>query len=154
LKAIMVSPEFLFLREPQGKLDDYALAARLSFFLWSTMPDAELFALASQHKLSEPATLRAQVDRMLRSPKSAAFTENFLGQWLQLRDIDFTSPDFRLYPEFDDMLKEAMLRETHLFFAEVLKNDLSLTNFVASDFTILNERLAKHYGVPGVEGLR
>jgi Protein of unknown function (DUF1592)/Protein of unknown function (DUF1588)/Protein of unknown function (DUF1587)/Protein of unknown function (DUF1585)/Protein of unknown function (DUF1595)/Planctomycete cytochrome C len=154
LKAVMVSPEFLFLRERPGKLDDFALAARLSYFLWSTMPDAELLAVAGQKQLSQPGTLRAQVERMLNHKKAQAFTENFLGQWLSLRDIDFTSPDFRLYPEFDDMLKEAMLRETQLFFDELLKNDLSLTNFVASDFTFLNERLARQYGIPGVEGLR
>ena len=154
LKALMVSPEFLFLREKPGRLDDFALASRLSYFLWSTMPDEELLTLAEQKKLSDPATLHAQVERMLSHPKAAAFTENFLGQWLNLRDIDFTSPDFRLYPEFDDMLKEAMLRETHLFFNELLKNNLSLTNLVASDFTFLNERLAKHYGISGVEGLR
>jgi hypothetical protein len=92
------------------------------------------------------------VERLLGDPKAAAFTENFVGQWLKLRDIDFTSPDFRLYPEFDEMLKTAMVKETELFFNEVLKNDLSLTNFAASDFTMLNERLAKHYGIPGVEG--
>jgi len=154
LKAVMCSPEFLFLREKPGKLDDFALASRLSYFLWSTMPDEELFALAAQGKLSQPGTLREQVERMLKHPKAVAFTENFVGQWLGLRDINFTSPDFRLYQEFDEMLKEAMVKETHLFFDEVLKHDLSLTNFVASDFTFLNERLAKHYGIAGVEGLR
>lgn len=154
LKAVMISPDFLFLREKPGKLDDFALASRLSYFLCSTMPDEELLMLAGQKKLSQPQVLRTQVERLLNHKKSAAFVENFLGQWLSLRDIDFTSPDFRLYPEFDDMLKEAMLRETYLFFEELLKNDLSLTNLVASDFTFLNERLAKHYGIPGVEGLR
>jgi len=152
LQAIMASTEFLFLREKPGKLDDFALASRLSYFLWSRMPDDELLSLASQKKLSDPDTLRGQVERMLKHPKAAAFTENFLGQWLGLRDIDFTSPDIRLYPEFDEMLKTAMVKETHLFFDELLKNDLSLTNLVASDFTMLNERLAKHYGIVGVEG--
>src|SRR5262245_57698992 len=152
LKAIMASPEFLFFPEKPGKLDDFALASRLSYFLWSTMPDDELLTLASQKKLSEPETLRGQVERMLKHPKAAAFTENFLGQWLGLRDIDFTSPDIRLYPEFDEMLKSAMVKETHHFFDELLKNDLSLTNLVSSDFTMLNERLAKHYGIAGVEG--
>jgi hypothetical protein len=154
LKAMMVSPEFLFLGEKPGRLDDFALASRLSYFLWSTMPDDELFSLAEEGRLSRPDVLRGQVERMLLHPKASAFTENFLGQWLGLRDIDFTSPDTRLYPEFDEMLKEAMVREAHLFFNEVLAHDLSLTNFVASDFTILNERLAKHYGISGVEGLR
>jgi len=152
LKAVMVSPEFLFLREKPGKLDDFALASRLSYFLWSTTPDDELLALAEHGKLHEPETLRHQVERMLKDPKSAAFAENFVGQWLGLRDIDFTMPSHILYPEFDEMLKVSMVREAELFFAEVLKHDLSLANFVASDFTMLNGRLAKHYGIGGVEG--
>ncbi|MBI3878718.1 MAG: DUF1592 domain-containing protein [Verrucomicrobia bacterium] len=152
LTAIMASPDFLFLREPPGKLDDFALASRLSYFLWSTMPDEELLTLAEHRKLSQPATLRAQVERLLNSSKATAFTENFTGQWLGLRDIDFTMPSHLFYPDFDDMLKVSMVRETELFFAEVLKNDLSLTNFIASDFTMLNGRLAKHYGIPGVDG--
>ena len=150
--AVMVSPEFLFLREAPGKLDDFALASRLSYFFWCSMPDDELLALAEQKKLSEPDTLRRQVERMLKDDKASAFTENFVGQWLGLRDIDFTEPSHRLYPEYDHMLKVSMIRETELFFAEILKNDLSLTNFVSSDFTMLNGRLAKHYGIPGVEG--
>jgi hypothetical protein len=152
LMGMMVSPEFLFLREKPGKLDDFALASRLSYFLWSTMPDEELLTLAEQRKLGQPDTLHQQVERMLRHSKATAFTENFVGQWLGLRDIDFTEPSHLLYPEFDHMLKVSMVRETELFFAEVLKEDLSLTNFVASDFTMLNGRLAKHYGIPGVEG--
>jgi mono/diheme cytochrome c family protein len=151
-KGVLVSPDFLFLREKPGRLDDFALASRLSYFLWSTMPDEELLALGEKKQLGEPATLRRQVERLLRHPKAAAFTENFVGQWLGLRDIDFTVPDRRLYPEFDDMLKVAMVREAQLFFDEVLRGDLSLTNFVTSDFTMLNERLAKHYGIPGVKG--
>jgi mono/diheme cytochrome c family protein len=147
LMAVMLSPEFLFLREKPGKLDDFALASRLSYFLWSTMPDEELLTLAQQRKLAQPGTLHQQVERMLKDPKAAAFTENFVGQWLNLRDIDFTEPSHILYPEFDEMLKASMLKETHLFFDEVLKNDLSLTNFVASDFTMLNGRLARHYGI-------
>jgi hypothetical protein len=154
LKAVLVSPDFLFLREKHGKLDDFALASRLSYFLWSTTPDEELLGLAGRCELGHPDVLREQVERMLKDPKAAAFTENFTGQWLGLRDIDFTVPDPRLYPEFDDMLKEAMVKEVRLFFDAVLKDDLSLTNFVASDFTMLNDRLAKHYGVPGVEGRR
>jgi hypothetical protein len=152
LAAIMISPEFLFLREKPGKLDEYALASRLSYFLWSTMPDEELLALAEKKKLSEPETFRGQVERLLKSPKSRAFTENFVSQWLGLRDIDFTEPSHILYPEYDSMLRVSMVRETELFFEEVLKNDLSLTNFVASDFAMLNGRLAKHYGIPGIEG--
>jgi hypothetical protein len=152
LIGMLVAPDFLFLREKPGKLDDFALASRLSYFLWSTMPDEELLALAEKQKLAEPLTLRNQVERMLKDPKAASFTENFVGQWLGLRDIDFTEPSHILYPEFDDMLKASMLRETHLFFDEILKNDLSLTNFVSSDFTMLNGRLAKHYSIPGVDG--
>lgn len=152
LLAVMVSPEFLFLRDAPGKLDDFALASRLSYFLWSTMPDKELLTLAEQRTLGQPDTLRRQVERMLKHPKAAAFTENFVDQWLGLRDIDFTEPSHILYPEFDHMLKVSMVKEAHLFFDEVLKNDLSLTNFIASDFTMLNGRLAKHYGIPGVDG--
>ena len=170
LKAILVSPNFLFLREQIGAkhetspqkdqpptktvaLDDFALASRLSYFLWSSMPDEELFQLAEQRKLHEPDVLRQQVERLLSDPRSKAFTENFVGQWLSLRAIDATSPDRMLYPEYDDILKVSMVKETLFFFEEVLKHDLSLTNFVASDFTMLNGRLAKHYGIPGVEGL-
>ena len=154
LKGVLISPEFLFLREKPGKLDDFALANRLSYFLWSTMPDDELMKLAEQGKLSDSSgkTLHAQVERMLKHPKSAAFTENFLGQWLALREIDSTEPSHILYPEFDHLLKVSMLRETELFFEEVLKNDLSLTNFVASDFSMLNGRLSKHYSIPGIDG--
>jgi hypothetical protein len=152
LAAVLVSPEFLFLRETPGKLDDFALASRLSYFLWSTMPDDELLTLAGAGKLSQPAVLRGQVERMLNHPKAAAFTENFVGQWLSLREIDATEPSHLLYPEFDHMLKVSMIRETELFFAEVLKDNLSLTNFVDSDFAMLNARLAKHYGIPGPDG--
>ena len=164
LRAVLVSPSFLFLREKPATasapatagaptLDDFALASRLSYFLWSSMPDEPLFKLAEARKLREPGVLREQVERMLRDPKAKAFTENFTGQWLSLRAIDATLPDRTLYPEYDDILKVAMLKETVMFFEEVLKNDLSLTSFVASDFTFLNARLAKHYGIPGIEGM-
>jgi len=152
LKGVLISPDFLFLRERPGKLDDFALANRLSYYLWSTMPDDELSSLAEQQKLSKPDVLRQQVERLLAHPKSANFTENFVGQWLALREIDATEPSHIVYPEFDHLLKVSMLRETELFFEEVLKHDLSLTNFVASDFTMLNGRLAKHYGIPAVSG--
>jgi mono/diheme cytochrome c family protein len=153
LSAVLASPRFLFLDERPGKLDDYALASRLSYFFWSSMPDDELFALAAEGKLRRPEILRQQVERMLKSPKAEAFTTHFCGQWLALRDIDFTSPHYLLYPEFDAMLKVSMVKETELFFQELLANDLSVTNFVASDFSMLNGRLARHYGIPGVEGL-
>ena len=152
LMGVMVSPDFLFLREKAGKLDDFALASRLAYFLWSTMPDEELLTLAEQKKLSESKTLHAQVERMLKDRRAGAFTENFVSQWLNLREIDATIPSHIHYPEYDDMLKHSMLKETYLFFDEVLKNDLSLANFVHSDFSMLNGRLARHYGIPGVEG--
>jgi mono/diheme cytochrome c family protein len=152
LKAALVSPDFLFLRETPGKLDDFALASRLSYFLWSSMPDEELLALAAQRKLAQPETLRKQVERLLQDPKAEAFTKNFAGQWLSLRNIDATLPDPSLYPEFNDGLKESMLQEPFLYFDEVLKNDLSLVRFVSSDFSILNAPLAALYGIPGIEG--
>ncbi|MCU0708959.1 MAG: DUF1592 domain-containing protein [Pirellula sp.] len=153
LKGILVSPDFLFLREQPGKLDDFALASRLSYFLWSSMPDEELFQLASENKLHERDVLAQQVERMLRDPKARAFNTNFTGQWLSLRAIDATLPDGTLYPEYDDILKTSMLKETAMFFDEVLMNDLPLTHFVHSDFTFLNARLAKHYGIPGIDGM-
>ena len=152
LAALMTSPQFLFLRERPGQLDDYALASRLSYFLWSSMPDDALLEAAEKGQLSHPDVLRAQVERLLQSPKAAAFTENFTGQWLRLRDLEFTEPSHQLYPEYDDMLKDSMLREAHEFFNEVLRSDLSVTNFLASDFAMLNGRLAKHYGIPGANG--
>ncbi len=153
LKGILMSPDFLFLRETSAKLDDIALASRLSYFLWSSMPDETLFQLAANHRLHERDVLRDQVERMLGDPKSKAFHTNFTGQWLSLRAIDATLPDGTLYPEYDDILKTSMVKETTLFFDEVLKNDLPLTHFVSSDFSFLNARLAKHYRIAGVEGM-
>jgi hypothetical protein len=152
-QAVLCSPDFLFLRERSKALDDYALASRLSYFLWSSMPDEELFSLAAGGKLRDPVIRRQQVERMLDSPKSHEFTRNFCGQWLDLRKIECTTPDRQLYPEFDEQLQEAMLKETELYFEEVLQNDLSLLNFVDSDWTIVNRRLAEHYGLPEVQGL-
>lgn len=152
LGAIMIAPEFLFLREPTGALDDFSMASRLSYFFWSSTPDEELLTLAEQHKLRDPSVRRAQVDRLLRSPKAAAFTTNFTGQWLNLRELDFTMPNRLVYPQYDDMLRASMQLETELFFNELIKEDLSITNFLASDFTMLNGRLAQHYGIEGVNG--
>jgi hypothetical protein len=158
LKSVLISPHFLFLREKRANqgagapLDDFALASRLSYFLWSSMPDDELLVVAERGQLHEPDTLREQVERLLRDPKAAAFTENFVGQWLSLRNIDATMPDRMLYPEHDDVLQVSMVKEVMLFFDEVLRSDLSLTNFTSSDFSFLNGRLARHYGIPGVEG--
>lgn len=157
LKAVLVSPHFLFHREKaeagSTRLDDFALASRLSYFLWSSMPDEELQQLAEKGTLHQKEILHEQVERLLRDPKSKAFTENFAGQWLNLRAIDSTMPERMLYPEYDDILKVSMVKETLRFFEEVLSNDLSLTNFVASDFSMLNSRLATHYGIPNVDGL-
>ncbi|MCH9724565.1 MAG: DUF1592 domain-containing protein [Planctomycetes bacterium] len=153
LKAILCSPDFLFLNEPgSAQISQHALAARLSYFLWSSMPDEELMSLANKGSLQQSGVLREQVERMLKSPKASAFTKNFAGQWLDLRDINFTEPDASLYPEFDELLRISMVQETELFFEEILKKNLSLVNFVDSDFTFLNGRLAGHYGITGVEG--
>jgi hypothetical protein len=151
-KAILTAPEFLFLREAPGKLDDYALASRLSYFFWSTMPDEELLRLAAQGTLHEPATLQAQTERLLNSPKALAFTKSFCGQWLSLRAINATTPDKLLYPEFDDLLQAAMVDETEHFFREMLRGDLTVATFIDSDFAMLNRRLAEHYGIAGVIG--
>ncbi|MFK7738389.1 MAG: DUF1592 domain-containing protein [Pirellulaceae bacterium] len=153
LKAILCAPDFLFLSERGSEqIDPHALACRLSYFLWSSMPDEELRSLAETGSLKKPDILRTQVERMLKSDRAAEFTKNFTGQWLDLREINFTEPDANLYPEFDELLRISMVKETQTFFREILDNDLSLVNFVDSDFTFLNGRLAKHYGIDGVEG--
>jgi cytochrome c553 len=152
-QSILCSPHFLFLQEKPGPLDDFALASRLSYFLWSSMPDQALLDLAARKELKKPAILDAQVERMLKDPKAAAFTHNFTDQWLRLRDIDATVPDSKLYPEFDEYLQSSMLREAHLFFDEILKNDRSCLEFVDSDWTYLDGRLARHYGIPDVKGI-
>lgn len=159
LKAVLVSPHFLFRIEDDPKepdavrtLDDFELATRLSYFLWSSMPDEELFALAGRGELSNPAVLKAQIDRMLKDPKSRALVENFAGQWLQLRNLKTVSPDPGTYKGWDDELRAAMARESELFFEHVVKNDRSVLEFLDADYTFLNERLAKHYGVPKVYG--
>jgi hypothetical protein len=159
-KAVLCSPHFLFLVEPidesrgerRAELDDHAVAARLSYFLWSTMPDRELRDLAVKQELRKPAVLRAQVERLLNDRRAHRFTANFAGQWLDLRRINATSPDPQLYGEFDDFLFWSMPRETERFFEEVLRHDLSLIDFVDSDWTFLNQRLAQHYGIPGIFG--
>ena len=152
LTAVLCSPDFLMLREAPGPLDDYALASRLSYFLWRSMPDQTLLDLASQHRLRAPDELRRQADRLLKDPRAAAFSENFLGQWLALRQIDATTPDHVLYPEFDDYLRYSMLQEPLRFFEELLRQDLPIRNLIASDFSMLNDRLAEHYGIAGVVG--
>ncbi|MEM9280946.1 MAG: DUF1592 domain-containing protein [Verrucomicrobiota bacterium] len=151
LAAALCSPDFLFLKEPPlettDRINNYALANRLSYFLWSTMPDERLTELATEGRLSDPEVLREETERLLNHSKARAFTENFAHQWLHLRDIDATSPDTKLFPEFDDFLKESMVKESEYFFEEVLQNNLSIRSFIDSDWLIINARLAEHYDV-------
>jgi hypothetical protein len=151
-RAVITSPRFLFLDERPGVLDDWALASRLSYFLWSSQPDDELRKLAADGTLRQRSILHDQVERMLASPNAQAFVENFVGQGLDLRAIDFTLPDRKLYPEFDDILKAAMVGETHAFFAELLRADSKLNNIIHSDFLMLNRCIAEHYKIAGVIG--
>ena len=152
--AVLTSPGFLYLQDRPGRLDDYALAERLSYFLWNSPPDDELLALAKSGKLHEPATLRAQTDRLLDDPKSARFVSSFLDYWLDLRKVGVTNPDENLYPDYylDDHLVESAGDETRLFFAELLKRDLPARSVAATDFAFVNERLAKLYDLPPVLG--
>ncbi|MDB4538023.1 DUF1592 domain-containing protein [Akkermansiaceae bacterium] len=151
-REILTSPEFMLLREPVGILDDHALATRLSYFLWNSLPDEELGKLADAGKLSDPAFLRSQTERMLKDERSKRFVKNFVGQWLGLRQLNTTQPDRKLYPEFMPWLGEAMQMESEAFFAELLENDLGVTHSVKSDFAMLNEPLAKLYEIEGVRG--
>lgn len=153
--AVLSSPEFLCLEEKPGRLDDYALASRLSFFLWNSAPDEELRRCAEKKELHHPEILHAQTERLLHSPKSRQFVDAFLDYWLDLRKILATAPDSGLYPDYylDDLLTESALEETQLFFAELLREDLPSRNIVSSDFAMLNERLAAHYGLPPVQGI-
>jgi len=157
LTGVLVSPDFLFRTEhtPPGvtaKISDLDLASRLSFFLWSSIPDEELLRTAEAGKLSEPANLAAQVRRMLADPKSQAFEENFAGQWLHLRNVAGWKPDKEKYPQFDEALRNAFERESDLFFSNIMHEDRSVLEFIDADYTFLNDRLARHYGVPGVKG--
>jgi len=158
LVAILSSPHFLYLVEPaaeNGKprqLNDYELAARLSYFLWSSMPDDVLFDLAAKGRLRDKRVLAQQVRRMIEDGRSEALIKNFTGQWLGLRKLSTMQPDPDLFPEFDDLLHASAIQETEKFVAEILHNDLSVLNLLDSDFTMLNERLARHYGIAGVSG--
>ena len=163
VEAVLVSPHFLFRVELDPYLSryspavvhpvtDYELASRLSYFLWSTMPDEELFAKAKDGTLHKPDVLEAQVRRMLQDPKVQTLVENFGDQWLGLRNLKTMSPDPAAFPDFDEPLRSAMLRETELFFGAIVKEDRSILDFLDADFTFVNERLAKHYGIPGVTG--
>ena len=151
-KAALCSTDFLFLKERAGPLDDWALASRLSYFLWNSMPDRTLLDLAEKGKLKDAATLRAQVERMLKDPKADRFVADFLDQWLELRDIEITTPDKKLYPEFGPFLRDSMVVESQAYFRELLRNDLGIRHIVAADFAMLNSRMAQHYRIPGVSG--
>lgn len=150
--AALTAPDFLFLVEPEGPLDGHSLAARLALMLWSEPPDAELRAAAAAGRLTHDDELRRQTERLLDDPRSGTFVRRFLEQWLNLREIDFTTPDAQLYPEYDPTLRHAMLRETELFFTEMLRENRPVREFLDSDWTFLNGRLAEHYGIPGVRG--
>jgi hypothetical protein len=153
--AVLCSPKFLFLEEPPGRLDDHALATRLAYFLWNSPPDEILRGLADTGKLNDPATLRAQTERMLNDPRAQRFITAFLDYWLDLRNLNANSPDASLYPDYylDDLLVESAQQETYLFFNELVKNDLPAGHLVFSDFAFLNEHLAKHYDLPPVKGV-
>jgi len=156
--AILVSPSFLFRIEkdaPSGKtrtLSDVEMASRLSYFLWSSLPDDELFRAGVKGELHTDKQLIEQALRMLKDPKSKALVENFAGQWLQLRNLDTFFPDKERFPDYDDALKSAMRRETEEFFSYLVREDRSVLEFLDADYTFVNERLAKHYGLQGVSG--
>ncbi|HEY3741581.1 MAG TPA: DUF1592 domain-containing protein [Bryobacteraceae bacterium] len=162
LKAMLVSPNFLFRLErddlakpsPSGirHLTDLELASRLSFFLWSSVPDEQLLSVAEKGQLQRPDVLTAQVKRMLNDPKSKALVANFAGQWLHLRNLALIKPDPEVFPDFDDSLRNSARRETEMFFQAIVKEDRSILDFINGKYTFLNERLAKFYGIPGVKG--
>ena len=161
LQAILVSPQFLFRIERDTlpgdsdgirPVDDYELASRLSYFLWSSMPDDELLEVAGSGRLGSSEGIGAQVRRMLADPKSAALAENFGGQWLELRNLAHAKPDGDQFPEFDDTLRNSMIRETRLFFDSIVRQDLSILTFLDGNYTFLNGRLARHYGISGIDG--
>jgi hypothetical protein len=161
LQRVLADPEFVYRSEtepaglPAGKsyrIGDLALASRLSFFLWSSVPDDELIDLAAQGKLKDPAVLERQVRRMLADPKSSALVANFTGQWLGLRSLKTSEPAVNLFPDFDDNLRLAYQRETELFFGSIAHEDRSILDLLTADYTFVNERLAKQYGIPDIYG--
>jgi hypothetical protein len=151
-RAALCSPDFLYHVEPAGKLDDPALASRLSYFFWRSMPDEKLTRLAESGKLKDRKVLLAEVDRLLGDRKSQRFIEDFLGQWLKLRQIANNDPDRKLYPEFSAYLQDSTVAETRAYFRQLLDKDLEAKYLVGSDFAMLNEKLAVHYGINGVSG--
>ena len=146
-RAILCSPRFHTFIEKPGQLDDHALASRLSYTLWNSMPDWHLRQLADQGKLKDPTVYHAEIERLLAHPFSQRFIESFTDQWLNLKDIDFTTPDTRLYKSFDPIVQESMLAETRGYFKNILQENLRVKNIVTSNFSMLNERLARFYGL-------
>ena len=159
IAAMLVSPQFLFHIEHDPKpgaierISDVELASRLSYFLWSSMPDEELLRLGEANRLHEPAVLDAQIARMIADPKSISFAENFAGQWLEMRSLDAIKPDAKKFPEWNAALRDAMRTETSMFFQAVLRDNRPITDFIDGKYTFLNEMLAKHYGIEGIKGL-
>jgi hypothetical protein len=163
VSGVLISPEFLFRveRDPSGlrpntpyRISDLALASRLSFFLWSSIPDDQLLDAAEAGTLHEPAVLDAEIRRMLADPRSRALVDNFAAQWLHLRNLEAITPDMRLFPDFDDNLRQAFREETELFVDSILREDRSVLDLLRADYTFVNERLARHYGIPNVYGSR
>jgi hypothetical protein len=161
LERLLIDPEFIYRGEAgpaavrigqSYPLSDLALASRLSFFLWSSIPDDVLLQVAAQGRLRQPAELERQVRRMLADPKAEALVENFTGQWLNLRGLSTVSPDPNVYPDFDDNLRQAFRREVELFFDSIVREDRSITDLLTADYTFADERLARHYGIPRVRG--
>ncbi len=154
ISSMMTSPDFLCMIEQPGKLNNFALASRLSYFLWNSTPDDELLEIARQGKLTDSAVLKTQADRLLKDPKSQRFVNDFADQWLGLRGINDTTPDTDLYPEYDELLKISSVAETQQTIRRMIENNLSVTNFVNPSWALINERLARHYGIPGPEGFK
>jgi hypothetical protein len=154
VEAILVSPSFLFRVENAAspRENDFELASRLSYFLWSSMPDDELYRAAERRQLADPDGLAAQARRMLADPKSNALAENFAAQWLEFRNLDFIHRDPARFPQFTPDLRDAMREETELFVEHVLHEDRSIVDFLDAKYTFVNESLAKLYGIPGVVG--
>ncbi|MCA9220052.1 MAG: DUF1592 domain-containing protein, partial [Planctomycetales bacterium] len=151
-RAAMCAPDFLYHIEPSARLDDYALACRLSYFLWNSLPDVQLTAHAAAGDLRRPETLHGEVERLLADPRSQRFVDDFLGQWLKLRQIAATDPDRKLYPEFSPYLQDSMLAESRAYFRKMLDGDLDASYLVKSPFVMVNQKLATHYGIDGVSG--
>ncbi len=151
-RAILCSARFMYFHESPGALDEYAVASRLSYLFWNSMPDEELTQLAQEGKLRVAAVIEEQVDRMLQSPAGQQFMTDFAAEWLELRDISFTEPDPKLHPTFDMIVQYAMLAESHAFLQYLLDNDRSVTELIDSDITFLNSRLARFYGIEDVHG--